>query len=51
MKKDLLGLVAVVLCISSALSGCQDTSSVKTQGRPQNVYLDSTIVELVECQL
>ncbi|HWR64248.1 MAG TPA: hypothetical protein VN365_07600, partial [Candidatus Thermoplasmatota archaeon] len=47
MKKVLLSIVAVVLCITSALSGCQDTSSVKTQGRPQNVYLDSTIVEFV----
>ncbi len=47
MKKVLLSMVAVVLCITSALSGCQDTSSVKTQGRPQNVYLDSTIVEFV----
>lgn len=45
MKKTLLGLMTVVLCISSALSGCQDTSSVKTIERPQNVYLDSTIVE------
>jgi hypothetical protein len=46
MKKALLIVIAVVICISSALSGCQDTSSVKTKGRPQNVYLDSTIVEL-----
>ncbi len=29
----------------SALSGCQETNSIKTQQRPQNVYLDSTIVE------
>ena len=47
MKKALFGVVAVVICICSALSGCQDTSSVKTQGRPQNVSLDSTIVEFV----
>lgn len=47
MKKAVFCVVAVVICISSALSGCQDTSSVKTQGRPQNVYLDSTIVEFV----
>ena len=47
MKKAVFCIVAVVICISSLLSGCQDTSSVKTQGRPQNVYLDSTIVELV----
>lgn len=37
--------MALVLCTSITLSGCQDTSSVKTQKRPQNVYLDSTIVE------
>lgn len=47
MKKAVFCIVAVVIFISSVLSGCQDTSSVKTQGRPQNVYLDSTIVELV----
>lgn len=47
MKKAVFCIVAVVICISSVLSGCQETSSVKTQGRPQNVYLDSTIVELV----
>jgi hypothetical protein len=47
MKKTLFGVVAVVICICSALSGCQDTSSVKTQGKPQNVSLDSTIVEFV----
>jgi len=47
MKKAVFCVVAVVICISSALSGCQDTSSVKTQGRPQNVYLDSSIVEFV----
>jgi uncharacterized protein YxeA len=45
MKKAVFGVVAVVICICSALSGCQNTNSVKTQGRPQNVYLDSTIVE------
>jgi uncharacterized protein YxeA len=47
MKKTLFGVVAVVICICSALSGCQNTNSVKTQGRPQNVSLDSTIVEFV----
>jgi hypothetical protein len=47
MKKAVFCVVAVVICISSAFSGCQDTSSVKTQGRPQNVYLDSAIVEFV----
>jgi uncharacterized protein YxeA len=47
MKKALFGVVAVVVCICSALSGCQNTNSVKTQGRPQNVSLDSTIVEFV----
>jgi hypothetical protein len=47
MKKALFGVVAVVICICSALSGCQNTNSVKTQGRPQNVSLDSAIVEFV----
>jgi len=45
MKKVLLLGVGIIICLSSMLSGCQDTTSVKTQGRPQNVYLDSTIVE------
>jgi uncharacterized protein YcfL len=45
MKKGLLVVLVVVICASAMLSGCQDTSSIKTQQRPQNVYLDSTIVE------
>jgi len=45
MKKVLLLGVGIIICLSSMLSGCQDTTSVKTQGRPQNVHLDSTIVE------
>ncbi len=45
MNKSLLGIIIVIICISTAFSGCQDTNSVKTQKRPQNVYLDSTIVE------
>jgi hypothetical protein len=47
MKKGVLSALAVIICISSALSGCQDTSSIKTQQKPQNVFLDSTIVEFV----
>ncbi|MBE3135941.1 MAG: hypothetical protein IMZ43_00875 [Thermoplasmata archaeon] len=45
MKKGLLAVLVVVICASATLSGCQDTSSIKTQQRPQNVFLDSTIVE------
>ena len=44
MKRGLLVVLAVVICVSSMVSGCQDSSSIKTQ-RPQNVSLDSTIVE------
>jgi len=47
MKKGLLVVLVVVICASATLSGCQDTSSIKTQKRPQNVSLDSTIVEFV----
>jgi hypothetical protein len=47
MKKGLLVVLVVVICASATLSGCQDTSSIKTQQRPQNVFLDSTIVEFV----
>ncbi len=45
MKKMILLGVGFIICLCLMLSGCQDTSSIKTQGRPQNVYLDSTIVE------
>jgi uncharacterized protein YcfL len=45
MKKGVVPVIIVVICSSVLLSGCQDTSSVKTQQRPQNVYLDSSIVE------
>ena len=45
MKRELLCAVTVIICISSALSGCQETNSIKPDQRPQNVYLDSTIVE------
>jgi hypothetical protein len=47
MKRRYLCVVIVIICISSALSGCQETNSIKTDRRPQNVYLDSTIVEFV----
>jgi len=47
MKKGLLAVLVVVICASATLSGCQDTSSIKTQKRPLNVFLDSTIVEFV----
>jgi hypothetical protein len=45
MKKQLLCLLAFVVLVSVLLSGCQDTNSVKTQQLPENVYLDSNIVE------
>jgi hypothetical protein len=45
MKRRYLCAVTVIICISSALSGCQETNSIKTDRRPQNVYLDATIVE------
>jgi hypothetical protein len=45
MKKMVLVAMVASICIISAFSGCQDTSSVKTSQRPQNVFLDSTIVE------
>jgi hypothetical protein len=47
MKKGicLIGIIVLITCI--ILSGCQQTNSVKTQKIPQNVFLDSTIVEFV----
>lgn len=43
-KVVLIGSIIMVL-LSVMLSGCQDTNSVKTKQLPDNVYLDSTIVE------
>jgi hypothetical protein len=45
MKKGLLLVSIVVMMVSVTLSGCQESNSVKTQKTPQNVFLDSTIVE------
>jgi len=45
MKKVILIVIVSVICICGLLSGCQDTSSVKTQQQTNNVYLDSPIVE------
>jgi|WetSurMetagenome_2_1015567.scaffolds.fasta_scaffold1195866_1 hypothetical protein len=44
MKIGLFLVSIVVVMVSVTLSGCQQTNSVKTQ-TPQNVFLDSTIVE------
>ena len=45
MKKIVLIGMIILLYLSVMLSGCQDTNSVKTKQIPENVYLDSTIVE------
>ncbi len=45
MEKPILISIAILICTCLVLSGCQETNSVKTQERPQNVFLDSTIVE------
>lgn len=45
MKKVVLGVVTVFVFLGVLLSGCQDTSSVKTKQIPENVSLDATIVE------
>ena len=47
MQKRLLLGVVVFVFVSMILSGCQDTSSIQTKLRPQNVFLDSTLVEFV----
>jgi uncharacterized protein YcfL len=47
MQKRLLLGVVVLVFVSTILSGCQDTSSIQTKQRPQNVFLDSTLVEFV----
>jgi hypothetical protein len=47
MKKIVFLVSVVVILVSAILSGCQETNSVKTQKIPQNVFLDSTIVEIV----
>jgi hypothetical protein len=45
MKKGVFLVSVIVLIGSMLLSGCQETNSVKMQKIPQNVFLDSTIVE------
>lgn len=48
MKKIILCVATVFICLSILLSGCQDTSSVKTKQIPENVSLESTIVEFAD---
>lgn len=48
MKKVILCVATVFICLSILLSGCQDTSSVKTKQIPENVSLESTIVEFAD---
>lgn len=45
MKKIVIGVVTVFICLGVVLSGCQDTSSVKTKQSQENVSLVATIVE------
>lgn len=45
LKKVMVGVGMVIFCLCVFLSGCQDTSSVKTKQIPENVSLESTIVE------
>jgi hypothetical protein len=47
MKIGISFVVVIVLIACIFISGCQETNSVKTQKIPQNVFLDSTIVEFV----
>lgn len=46
MKKVIFLISIGIIMVCAILSGCQETNSVKTQKIPQNVFLDSTIVEL-----
>ncbi len=46
MKKVILFTSIGVITTCAILSGCQETNTIKTQKIPQNVFLDSTIVEL-----
>jgi hypothetical protein len=48
MKKGVFCVVTVFICLCILLSGCQDTSSVKTKQIPENVSLESTIVEFAD---
>lgn len=48
MKKVILCVATVFICLCILLSGCQDTSSVKTKQIPENVSLESTIVEFAD---
>lgn len=48
MKKGVFCVVTVFICLCILFSGCQDTSSVKTKQIPENVSLESTIVEFAD---
>jgi hypothetical protein len=50
MKKGIFIVSIVVLLVSIVFSGCQ-TNSTTTPTRPQNVYLQSTIVEFANVTL
>lgn len=45
MKKIVIGVVTVFIGLGVVLSGCQDTSSIKTKQIQENVSLVATIVE------
>jgi uncharacterized protein YcfL len=51
MKKGFFIMLIIVMLVSVTLSGCQDTKSTTTDFRPQNVYLNSTIVEFANVSL
>lgn len=50
MKKGLFTVFIIMILVSVVLSGCQ-TNSTTTPTRPQNVYLQSTIVEFANVTL
>lgn len=48
MKKAILCVIALCICLCMLFSGCQDTNSARTKKIAENVSLESTIVEFAE---
>ena len=51
MKKQVICISVLVVLMSIALSGCQETKSTTTKLSSQNVYLQSTLVQFANVSL
>jgi len=51
MKKQLLLIIVSILIISVFFCGCQETESVKTDKKNDNIYFESNVVALKQSDL